>query len=754
MINPKEINHEWLEKFYSPTNIITSDDEWKRFRYLWGKFHFKVGHPICFIYSNEEEKINFYFGSQTIKGANSLRQELMSFVGNYPPFFSGLPYNLDLTIGHENLLSDIFVQPCFKISVTKKDNIEKIKEKLFTYGQLIDRKPELTKKIKLPFGQIRDLFDKAIISGDHLSAYRYKNDLISTGRLTPPHELFLEIRLIAGLGFWDRLNNNDLRKLIDFRNILPVTIIRDIADYFYSVAVTQFENSVDIDGCLKQLSHYKFEEFTGFFAKKKLIKNKKSLTVFLLAELVQENIDINYSISIYNEIDKIEKSSLVEKIKQKYLDLSKNIIVDSLKDGDQYFLDEEYDKAVNSYFKVIPSSKILEKITRCLYSKFQMTPLQEWKNEEGYDEKEINNVLGYYEDLPNEEQNKFNISKRNKDFIDILRSTDQVSDILETQNEWVKWISKLKQNKNIKESVEFLKNYISDWSINDFEEDPDKLEIYFQQLLLFDEELFNLTYLKLYEKFFIDNELNNKDYSNFIIEFFERLVQLDNFNINDLQICFSLQEKILELGLSPIQYRKLIDALRVVITPEKIGLNNFDLMLDISEAFSYFPKTDESASTEFHASILEIGQKYSQRIDQNQKLCLRKLSNDLGGVPNWLELTTEEKDAEVEFFETSYSHLNNKKVGIYTLNENAGKRIREIITSKVPSCNINLNSDKECTQRLKALASNSDIFVFSWKCSKHQAFYCIQNNRSKELPFLQPLGKGSASILRELVKIS
>ena len=94
----------------------------------------------------------------------------------------------------------------------------------------------------------------------------------------------------------------------------------------------------------------------------------------------------------------------------------------------------------------------------------------------------------------------------------------------------------------------------------------------------------------------------------------------------------------------------------------------------------------------------------------------------MGGIPKWLELNSEEKNAEEEFFENSYSHLNDKKIGIYTLNENAAKRIREIIVSKVPSCKIDLNSDKECTTRLKALASNSDIFVFSWKCSKHQAF--------------------------------
>ena len=94
-----------------------------------------------------------------------------------------------------------------------------------------------------------------------------------------------------------------------------------------------------------------------------------------------------------------------------------------------------------------------------------------------------------------------------------------------------------------------------------------------------------------------------------------------------------------------------------------------------------------------------------------------------------------------------------KKLGIYTLNENAGKRIKKILNEKVPTCKIDLNSDKECTDRLKAISSNSDVFVFSWKCSKHQAYYCIKSNRSADLPFLQPLGKGSASILNELIKL-
>ena len=112
------------------------------------------------------------------------------------------------------------------------------------------------------------------------------------------------------------MNNNDLRKLIDFRNILPVTIIRDIADYFYSVAVIQFEDFEDIDGCESNLNIINLRNILVFA--KKAYKNKQSLIIFLLSEIVQDNIDIDYATSIYSEI-KTWNIPLVEKIKQTYL---------------------------------------------------------------------------------------------------------------------------------------------------------------------------------------------------------------------------------------------------------------------------------------------------------------------------------------------------------------------------------------------------------------------------------------------------
>ena len=68
-----------------------------------------------------------------------------------------------------------------------------------------------------------------------------------------------------------------------------------------------------------------------------------------------------------------------------------------------------------------------------------------------------------------------------------------------------------------------------------------------------------------------------------------------------------------------------------------------------------------------------------------------------------------------------------------------------------PGVDVGLNNDHGGTERLKALAQNSDIFVFAAKSSTHAAFYFIKNNRDAEI--LQPTGKGSSSIISAIINL-
>ena len=86
-------------------------------------------------------------------------------------------------------------------------------------------------------------------------------------------------------------------------------------------------------------------------------------------------------------------------------------------------------------------------------------------------------------------------------------------------------------------------------------------------------------------------------------------------------------------------------------------------------------------------------------------------------------------------------------IGIYTLTEGAGQRAKLILQKYFPGVRVETNNDGVATDRLVSLAKNADLFVFAWKSSKHQAYYCVKDSR-KERDIIMPTGKGTASIVK------
>ena len=89
-------------------------------------------------------------------------------------------------------------------------------------------------------------------------------------------------------------------------------------------------------------------------------------------------------------------------------------------------------------------------------------------------------------------------------------------------------------------------------------------------------------------------------------------------------------------------------------------------------------------------------------------------------------------------------------IGIYTLTETAGQRAKQLLQKLIPKSRIELNADGVATDRLKHLASSADVFVFAWRSSKHQAYYCAKAARAGKDLILPP-GKGMASIVRSVL---
>ena len=94
--------------------------------------------------------------------------------------------------------------------------------------------------------------------------------------------------------------------------------------------------------------------------------------------------------------------------------------------------------------------------------------------------------------------------------------------------------------------------------------------------------------------------------------------------------------------------------------------------------------------------------------------------------------------------------LNGKTIGIYTLAEAAGSRAKAALEQMFPGCKVAVNSDLVCAPQLTSLAKAADMFIFAWKSSSHQAFYCVKDALAKGEP-IWASGKGTASILRAVL---
>lgn len=76
--------------------------------------------------------------------------------------------------------------------------------------------------------------------------------------------------------------------------------------------------------------------------------------------------------------------------------------------------------------------------------------------------------------------------------------------------------------------------------------------------------------------------------------------------------------------------------------------------------------------------------------------------------------------------------------------EPAGQRAASLVENRCQDVRVELNHDHECTKRLINLARTTNLFVFAWKSSKHQAFYCVKDHRDADNPIVQAQAKALA----------
>jgi hypothetical protein len=201
----------------------------------------------------------------------------------------------------------------------------------------------------------------------------------------------------------------------------------------------------------------------------------------------------------------------------------------------------------------------------------------------------------------------------------------------------------------------------------------------------------------------------------------------------------SLLEGLLQIGLSNLEYRDLIENVEA-ITLEGLNRGSVYDVLEFVELLQGAHSPDEMARNNYFSKLLPRLAFLKDRLTVGQITALNQILrvagrdaetlNQPGGTgPNLPEI------------------LKGKRIAIYTLTESAGRQAEALLNNMSPESIIQINHDHVGTKALANLAASADIFVIAWASAKHAATDFIREHRGKK-SILYASGRGASSIVR------
>ena len=604
------------------------------------------------------------------------------------------------------------------------------------YRTSMANRPERYRPVPQTFGSLRLRFERAIAAGNETEAYRILEQLKGTGRLNAQNERFLEIHLLAGLGHWSPMVAGET-KLLALRDLsLPRQTLSEAVEALYIHFLAPHENEADLSAATATFNEKIRPRFAWLFRARKSITRPAVLKAFALNELSRERPDGELLATLRTELQSSDEPLFPQWFPGPKTDVETS---DCLYEGDMAFDDAEYERAMAFYVRAPESLHVLQRILECAIEVASLEASQEALD-----------VLGRY---PAAMQAALGPRYRRK--IEQLHKTADTARLAGDEGsvvDWEGWARAVKAGLPGPEASRLATQMAEEWRLSDYTSYPEAVGAFVAEIGDYEDAVLR-TYVRSIPPIieFFDEAKGMSEVQRLHQTLLTLILLEGNEGLEELDSVQRITAALLQSGVSSAEYRELVadlqDMLRRVGSPRYL-----DWVFDIVELFASFPRLDEEAPLRLFFTLLQLVNQYRHRLRADQWRGLELLAQDFNQRPAisglLADLAKQSEEGQQEH--TDFEHLANKSVAIYTLIESAGQRAAQILTSLVPSCHVELNSDHVATARLKQLAANADVFVFAWRSSKHQAYFAIKDARGNRSDLLLPEGKGSASILKVL----
>lgn len=743
-INVPPLELVWLKQFFSGRNFITwqdieageaptkhSDQIMPWLRNLCSE---TICCPIVLPFFDKDGSITWYAMASNAPQFSQLIDEITAFIGPSFSDFNGEWSDLSCDNISEMALKEHFGNYVIKFSAQCPEDQAEIERTLALYRTLLTRRPEMPDRTQQPFGKLRGDFDRALLAGNATHAQALLEEMSSSGRVNAEQKKCLEVRLLSGLGRHEELarNHSLIASLMDLP--LPPQTIVDLIEALYDTYTRPIEKNSDTSVIKESFKQHIALPFGPLFRERKGILLPKILRSFLLFEAVQDEPNITRCkaiLSAYPDdadgrhlaqiwlstvtIPKAEKSSLGR-----------------LAQVRQAIFDEDYKVAVDLCYEELPHLWVYSAMLRCAVE--LRNPDVTFRVLDIFAKAEITDSL--------------QLTDKDKARLEQLKESSKILEHPNVDSNWIVWAKWVSSEIYHVSPLAVLEKAVLRWNIEEYINDAnlcDELAQMIGNSSGKQEEIFRSSFPHLVE-FFVERPAKPvRTFASLYAILIKVIAWSGTASADELEISTLLTQALFTIGPTREIYCECLEDLDEILKANN-SIIHLDWALNTTEILAIYPTQNAELRLRLFMSVVDMARTCFHRMTTTQKTVLGLLAKDYNCLDLLDFIPAVDADDRIEDSINEFEGI----IGIYTLMGGAGTRAKYLLENLLPKARIEVNGDSVATDQLTSLARNADMFVFAWKSSKHQAFYCIKEAR-RGRDIIMPSGKGTASIVKSVL---
>jgi hypothetical protein len=727
----------WLSSFFGGANglvwqtVVTPDSKWGNAMRPWleiaaaGRSDTGLVLPL----QTEEGRLSLLVCAVHRRDRAALIEQIGSFFG---------PSLIDALHTTETAVSEEAVRVLFErfnggvevFQLRSNIDLSEIMRLLSMLGSLTLRRPLRSMRVTRPFSEVRANFEQALLTADESRARRYIDELRGSGRLSAANERFLQVRLQVATGRESALAHDlpTLRWLAQAD--LPIRVLRDVIEALYVVHLAPLESGdsppeVWLDAFRKAIRPH-----DRLFRARRGLRTPMVLRAFLLYELAKPMGTTRYA----------EAEALREELAKLpgLGEWADKILVwtrahDPTASHGEANTKDTAPLEISEWAAQVPSTRALSGLLQAAVGLGTLEAAGEaLATLDAY-------PAGLLADL----------SPVQRGMLDLLRRLVPPALQADPPNDWTAWaewwVAAPGTLENTERAHAIAEQGAEQWDHLAWLGNKARVKT-FGDILLAHPARFRAHLATIHAS--LQDLQAAANGSAEVVVILSTAVSLDTPKPSDLPMLNDWVASLVRLGAGRQLNDEMAGALRVAWS-EVRALICLDWACDVIELLTSAPRTPGGELDLLFSDVLSLATSFLHRLTPTQQRVLNLLAGDFGlGLP-FPQSQTTVAPATVG---TSREPFDGVSIGIYTLQESLVSHLRTAIQQEFPGARIEFNHDRVATPSLEHLSRHCSVMVFAWRCSKHQAFYCVQRERPSDKPLLLPQGRGSASILRGLTE--